>query len=161
MDEAQYCKALVNRFLEKAGAKKKPRFHSTILPAEFVPSVEDCSKNEETVKTMQEGYGIDFSSFVGVLLYLSYARPDITYALVKFAKYTRCPEVVHMEALLHLLRYLKDNMNLGLKFYSDITMKPSLDCCQAMKFLWKILYAHSLINLGMMILIQAGAQDAV
>ena len=29
-----------------------------------------------------------------------------------------------MEALLHLLRYLRDNMYLGLKYYSDITMSP-------------------------------------
>ncbi len=29
-----------------------------------------------------------------------------------------------MEALLHLLRYLRDNMYLGLKFYSDITISP-------------------------------------
>jgi hypothetical protein len=55
---------------------------------------------------------------------LSYTRLDITYAVVKFDKYTRCPRVVHMEALLHLLRYLRDNMYLGLKFYFDITMNP-------------------------------------
>ena len=41
LDQARCYKAIVNRFLEKAGAKK-PRFHSTILPAEFVPSVENC-----------------------------------------------------------------------------------------------------------------------
>ncbi len=93
----------MNRFLEKAGAKKKPRFHSTILPSEFVPSMEDCSKDEETAKTLQEEYGIDFVSCVGALLYVSYTRPDITYAVVKFAKYTRHPGVAHMEALLHLL----------------------------------------------------------
>jgi hypothetical protein len=29
-----------------------------------------------------------------------------------------------METLLHFLRYLRDNMYLGLKFYSDITMSP-------------------------------------
>ncbi len=114
----------MNRFLEKAGAKKKPRFHSTILPAEFTPSVEDCSMDEETTKTLQEEYGIDFASCVEALLYLSHTRPDITYAVVKFAKYSRCPGVVQMEALLHLLRYLRDNMYLGLKFYSDITMSP-------------------------------------
>ncbi len=62
LDQARYCKAIVNGFLEKAGAKKKPRFHSTILPAKFVPSVEDCSKDEETTKTLQEKYGIDFAS---------------------------------------------------------------------------------------------------
>jgi hypothetical protein len=61
---------------------------------------------------------------VGALRYLSYTRPEITYAVVKFAKYTRCLGVAHMEALLHLLGYLRDNMHLGLKFYSDITMSP-------------------------------------
>ncbi len=65
LDQARYCKAIVNRFLEKAGTKKKPRFHSTILPAEFVPSVEDCSKDEETERTLQEEYGIDFALCVG------------------------------------------------------------------------------------------------
>ncbi len=103
----------MNRFLEKAGAKKKPRFHLTILPAEFVPSVEDCSKDEKTAKSLQEEYGINYSSCVEVLLYLSY-RTDITYAAVKFAKYTRCPGVIHMESLLHLLGYLSDNIYLGL-----------------------------------------------
>ncbi len=68
----------MNRFLEKAEAKRKPRFHFTFLPAEFVPSVEDCSKDEETAKTLQEEYGIDFASCVQALLYLSYTRPDIT-----------------------------------------------------------------------------------
>jgi hypothetical protein len=125
LDQSRCCKTIVNRFLEKAGAKKKPKIHSTILPAEFVPSMEDCSKNEETAKTLQEEYGIDdFTSCVGALLYLSYTRPDITYAVVNFAKYTRHQGVAHMEALLHLLRYLRDNMYLGLKFYSDITVSP-------------------------------------
>jgi hypothetical protein len=43
LDQARYCKAIVNSFFEKAGAMKKPRFHFIILPAEFVPSMEDCS----------------------------------------------------------------------------------------------------------------------
>jgi hypothetical protein len=72
--------------LEKAGTKKNTRFHSTILPAEFVPSVENCSKDEQMAKTLQEEYGVDFASYVGAMLYLSYTGPDITYAVVKFAK---------------------------------------------------------------------------
>jgi hypothetical protein len=73
---------------------------------------------------LQEEYGIDFASCVEALLYLSYTRQGITYAVVKFAKYTKRPGVVHMEALLHLLRYLRDNKYLGLKIYSDITISP-------------------------------------
>jgi hypothetical protein len=67
LDQARYCKAIVNRFSEKAGAKKKPRFHSTILHADFVPSVEDCSKDEETAKTLQEEYGSPYGSFVTLI----------------------------------------------------------------------------------------------
>jgi hypothetical protein len=45
----------------------------------------------------------------------------------KLGKMTNGPGVVHMEALLALLallRHLRDNMYLGLKCYSDITMSP-------------------------------------
>jgi len=124
LDQARYCKSVINRFLEIAGAKKKPRFHNTILPAEFVPSAEDCSKDEETAKNLQVKYGIDLTSCVGALLYLSYTRLDITYAVMKLAKFTRFPGVNHMEALLHLLQYLKCNVYLGLRFYSGISMSP-------------------------------------
>jgi hypothetical protein len=86
--------------------------------------VEDCSKDEETAKTLQEEYGIDYASCAGTLLYLSHTRPDITYAVVKSAKYTRHPGVAKMEALLHLLRCLRDNLYLGMKYNSDITMSP-------------------------------------
>jgi hypothetical protein len=100
LDQARYCKSIINRFLEKAGAKKKPRFQDTILPAEFVPSAEDCSKDEGTAKNLQVEYAIDFASCVGALLYLSYTRPNITYAIVKLAKFTRRPGVNHMEGSL-------------------------------------------------------------
>ncbi len=69
MDQARSGKAIINCFLKKPGAKKKPRFFSTILPAEFVPSVEDCFKDEETDKTLQEEYGVDYACCVGALLY--------------------------------------------------------------------------------------------
>ncbi len=115
----------MNRFWEKAEAKKKPRFHSSILPEEFVPSVEDCSKDEEIAKTLQEKYEIDYASCIGALLYFSYTRPNISYTAVKFAKYTRHPGLVHMEAWLHLLRYLRDHMYLGLKYYSNISINPT------------------------------------
>ncbi len=109
---------------------------------------------------MQEEYGIEFSSCVGALLYFPYTRPDITYAVVKFAKYKRRPGEVHIEVLLQLLRYLRDNMYLGLKFYSDITMSPITRLLSSNGIPLEKLCALSLTNLGMMILIQAGAQDA-
>jgi hypothetical protein len=66
-----------------------------------------------------------------------------------------------MKSILHLLRYLRDHVYLGLKFYLDISMSPITDCCQEMESLWIILFTLSLTHLGMTILIQAGVQDAL
>lgn len=71
---------------------------------------------------MQEEYGVVFALSVGALLYFSHTRPAITLAVIKFAKFTQHPGGAHVETLLHLLRCLRGNRYLGLKFYSDINL---------------------------------------
>jgi hypothetical protein len=51
-------------------------------------------------------------------------RTDILYAVNKLAKYTRRPGRNHFEAILHLLRYLRDNTLYGVRFYSEIDESP-------------------------------------
>jgi hypothetical protein len=51
-------------------------------------------------------------------------RCDIVYAVNKLAKFTRQPGRNHFEALLYLLRYLRDNALLGIKFYSNLSRAP-------------------------------------
>ncbi|MFN9983118.1 MAG: hypothetical protein ACK53Y_24540, partial [bacterium] len=51
-------------------------------------------------------------------------RTDIIYAVNKLAKFTRKPGKTHFEALIHLLRYLRDNTLWGVRFYSDIFDSP-------------------------------------
>jgi hypothetical protein len=46
------------------------------------------------------------------------------FAVNKLAKYTRKPGKVHFEALIHLLRYLRDNSLYGIRFYSVIEESP-------------------------------------
>jgi hypothetical protein len=55
---------------------------------------------------------------------LALTRTDIIYAVNKLAKFTRNPGKKHFEALIHLLRYLRDNPNLGVTFYSDEKRSP-------------------------------------
>ena len=52
-------------------------------------------------------------------------RQDISYAVNKLAKYANNPGTTHFGTLLHLIGFLKDNSNKGLKFYNDVT-KPEL-----------------------------------
>ena len=45
----------------------------------------------------------------------------------KLEKFSENPGTVHFEGFVHLLRYIRDNKTLGLKYYSDINDAPVSD----------------------------------
>ena len=45
----------------------------------------------------------------------------------KLAKFSANPGKVHFEVLVHILRYIRDNKTLGLKYYADMNDAPILD----------------------------------
>jgi hypothetical protein len=124
LDQSRYCAAIVKKYLDVAGAPKVDSIHNTPLPLDFMPTSDDCSPNEEAAKLLEQEYNVDFASCVGSLIYLGMTRCDIVYAVNKLAKFTRLPGRVHFDVLLHLLRYLRDNALLGIRFYSDLFRAP-------------------------------------
>ena len=54
-------------------------------------------------------------------------RVELSFAVHKLAKFSANPGKVHFEELVHLLRYIKDNNTLGLKYYSDLNDAPVTD----------------------------------
>ena len=52
---------------------------------------------------------------------------DLSFAVHKLAKFSANPGKVHFEGLVHLLRYIKDNKTLGLKYYADLNDAPVTD----------------------------------
>ncbi len=124
LDQHRYCRSIVKKYLDSAGCPKNNRKYNTPLSLEFIPTSDDCSENEAKAQELATEYNIDFASCVGSLIYLGMTRTDISYAVNKLAKYTRKPGRNHFEALLHLLRYLRDNDNLGLQYYSNIQEAP-------------------------------------
>jgi hypothetical protein len=127
LDQSRYCMALVKKYLDVASAPKVDRLHTTPLALDFVPTSDDCSADEETAKRLEKEYNIDFASCVRSLIYLGMTRCDIVHAVNKLAKYTRQPGRNHFEALLHVLRYLRDNSLMGTHFYSDLTRAPLIE----------------------------------
>jgi len=124
LDQSRYCASIVKKYLDAAGAPKEDRIHSTPLPLDFVATSDDYSANEEVARLLEKEYNVDFASCVGSLIYLGMTRCDIVYAVNKLAKFTRLPGRVHFDVLLHLLRYLRDNAMLGIRFYSDLFKAP-------------------------------------
>jgi hypothetical protein len=49
----------------------------------------------------------------------------------KLAKFSRSPRRVHFDVLIHLLMYLRDNVYLGIKFYSNLVESPMLQALQS------------------------------
>ena len=60
---------------------------------------------------------------IGRLMYLTISRPDITYVVTKLSQYMSQPWVLHLNALHHLLRYLKSSLGQGLLFSSSSQLK--------------------------------------
>ena len=52
---------------------------------------------------------------------------DLSFAVHKLAKFSSNPGKVHFEGLIHLLRYIRDNRTLGLKYYADLNDAPITD----------------------------------
>ena len=52
---------------------------------------------------------------------------DLSFAVKKLAKFSANPGKSHVEVLVHLLRYIRDNKTSGLKYYLDINGAPLSD----------------------------------
>ena len=52
---------------------------------------------------------------------------DLSFAVHKLAKFSANPGKVNFELLIHLLRYIRDNKTLGLKYYADLNDAPVTD----------------------------------
>ena len=52
---------------------------------------------------------------------------DLSFAVHKLVKFSANPGKVHFEGLVNLLRYIRDNKTLGLKYYADMNDTPVTD----------------------------------
>jgi transposase InsO family protein len=124
LDQSRYCLSIIRRYLDTVGCANVSREHTTPLPLEFVPTADDNSVDEAAAEALSNEFNLDVASCVGALIYLALTRVDISHAVNKMAKYTRRPGKNHFMALVHVLRYLRDNSHVGITFYSDLERSP-------------------------------------
>jgi hypothetical protein len=80
------------------------------------PMVHRLSLQDGKAKLSAEEH-VQYSNMVGSLLYLAcWSRPDIAFAVSELSRFVSSQAQVHMQAIKHLLRYLKGSSSLGLKY---------------------------------------------
>ena len=87
----------------------------------------DVSTSDEQVEKLTREYNIHYRSCIGYLIYILSTRVDLSFAVQKLAEFSANPGKVHFEGLVHLLRYIRNNKTLGLKYYADLNDAPVTD----------------------------------
>ena len=80
----------------------------------------DASTIDEQVEKLTRELNIHYRACIGSLIYLLSRRVNLIFAVHKLAKFSSNPGKVYFEGMVHLLRYLRHNKNLGLKHYADM-----------------------------------------
>ena len=127
MDQARYATYIVEKYLDIATVKVSTKFYKTILPADIIFAKEDVSTSDEQVENFTREFNIHYRPCIGSLIYLLSTRVDLSFAVHKLEKSSANPGKVHSEGLIHLLRYIRYNNTLGLKYYTDMNDAPVTD----------------------------------
>ncbi|RVW67510.1 Retrovirus-related Pol polyprotein from transposon RE1 [Vitis vinifera] len=61
-----------------------------------------------------------YQRLLGRLMYLAHTRPDLAYALSVVSQYMHNPGEQHMNAVMHILRYLKNAIGKGILFTKNV-----------------------------------------
>ena len=87
----------------------------------------DTSTSDEQVEKLDRELNLHYRACTGSLIYLFSTRVNLSFAVHKLARFSENPGKVNFEGLVHLLRYIRYNKTLGLKYYSYMKDSPLTD----------------------------------
>ena len=92
------------------------RFNMTSCLPVSTPMVQRLSMQNSGEKLSADDQ-VSYRDMVGSLLYLAcWTRPDISFAVSELSRFVSAPGQIHMQAVKHLLRYLKGTSDLSLRY---------------------------------------------
>jgi len=86
----------------------------------LTPIVTSCYPDAD-----EQGITVDqtkFRGLIGLLLYLTASRPDITFVVCMCARFQANPKESHLNVAKRILKYLKGTTNVGLRYPNEATL---------------------------------------
>ena len=127
VDQAKYITSIVAKYLDIATVKANAKFYMTNLPYDMILNKADSSTSDEQVENLTKEFNIHYRACIGSFIYFLSTRVDLSFAVQKLETFSENSGELHFEGLVHLLRYTRDNKNLGLKYYANINDAPVSD----------------------------------
>jgi hypothetical protein len=103
------------------------KYAEEVLERAGMSSCKSCPTPVDTKSKLSTNTGTQYEdpslyrSLAGALQYLTFTRPDISYAVQQICLFMHNPMEVHMQALRRILRYIKGTSQCGLHLYSSPT----------------------------------------
>ena len=120
MDQARYATYIVAKYLDTDPVKASITFYKTTFTSDIKFTKDYTSTSGEQVEKLTREFNIHYIACIGSLVYLLSTGVGLSFTVHKLAKFLANPGKLHFEVLVHLLRYIRDNKTLGLKYYTYI-----------------------------------------
>ena len=120
MDQDRYATSIVTKYLDTSTVKTSTIFYKNTFPYDMIFAKADASTSYEQVEKLTREFNIHHRACIVSLIHLLSTRLYLIFAVHKLAKFSSNPGKVHFEALVHILRYIMYNKNLGFKYYDDM-----------------------------------------
>ena len=127
VDQDRYATYIVAKYLDNDIFKTSTKFYKTTFPSDMIFTKDDTSTSDEKVEKLTREFNNNYIYFNGSFIYFLPTRVDLSFALHRFEMFSENPGKVHFEGLVHLLRFIRYNNTLDLKYYSDMNDAPVTD----------------------------------
>ena len=118
---------LLQKYLDNATVKASTKFYKTIFTYYMIFTKDDTYTSQEKVENFTREFNIHYRACIGLFIYLLSTRVELSFAVHKLAQFSGNPVKVHFEGLVHILRYIRENKTLGLKYYAYTNDSPVTD----------------------------------
>ena len=124
VDHARYATSIVEKYLDTAIFNTGKKFYNTTLPSDMILTKAEISTSDEKNQKLTREFNINYRACIGSFIYLLSTKVELSFVVHTLAKFSENPGKVRFEELLHILRYIRDNKTLGLKYYANINHAP-------------------------------------